>query len=42
MIAERKLRRRQLSETGDVEISGRDLREKTPPVGQGTLFERAA
>jgi hypothetical protein len=40
MIAERKLRRRQLSETGDVEISGRDLREKTPPVGQGSLFER--
>jgi hypothetical protein len=38
MIAERKLRRRQLTETGDVEITGRDLREKTPPVGQGSLF----
>jgi len=38
MIAERKLRRRQLTDTGDVEITGRDLREKTPPAGQGTLF----
>ena len=39
IIAERKLRRRQLTKTGDVEISGRDLRERTPPVGQGSLFE---
>jgi hypothetical protein len=39
MIAERKLRRRQLTDSGDVEIAGRDLREKTPPVGQGSLFE---
>jgi hypothetical protein len=39
LIVERKLRRRQLAETGDVEITGRDLREKTPPVGQGRLFE---
>jgi hypothetical protein len=39
LIVERKLRRRQLTETGDVEITGRDLREKTPPVGQGSLFE---
>jgi hypothetical protein len=31
MVAERKLRRRHLTETGDVEITGRDLREKTPP-----------
>jgi hypothetical protein len=38
LIVERKLRRRQLTETGDVEITGRDLREKTPPVGQGSLF----
>jgi hypothetical protein len=38
MIAERKLRRRQLTEDGNVEITGRDLREKTPPVGQGSLF----
>jgi hypothetical protein len=40
MIVERKLRRRQLTETGDLEITGRDLRERTPPVGQGSLFER--
>jgi hypothetical protein len=38
MIAERKLRRRQLTEDGNVEIAGRDLREKTAPVGQGSLF----
>jgi hypothetical protein len=38
MIAERKLPRRQLTEDGNVEITGRDLREKTPPVGQGSLF----
>jgi hypothetical protein len=31
MIAERKLRRRQLTDTGDVEITARDVREKTPP-----------
>jgi hypothetical protein len=36
LIAERKLRRRQLSDDGNVEITGRDLREKTPPVGLGT------
>jgi hypothetical protein len=41
MIAERKLRRRQLTDDGNVEISGRDLREKTSPVGQGSLFARA-
>jgi hypothetical protein len=39
MVAERKLRRRQLTDDGNVEITGRDLREKTPPVGQGSLFE---
>jgi Protein of unknown function (DUF1488) len=38
MIAERKLHRRQLTEDGNVEITGRDLREKTPPIGQGSLF----
>ena len=38
MVAERKLRRRQLTDTGDVEITGRDLRERTSPVGQGSLF----
>ena len=31
-IAERKLRRRQLSEDGNVEISGRDLREGSAAV----------
>jgi hypothetical protein len=41
MIAERKLRRRQLTEDGNVEITGRDLREKMPPVGKGSLFEPA-
>lgn len=39
MIAERKLRRRQLTEDGNIEITGRDLREKTPSVGQGSLVE---
>jgi hypothetical protein len=38
MVAERKLRRRQLTEDGNVEITGRDLREKTPPVGQRSLL----
>jgi len=38
LIAERKVRRRQLTDDGNIEITGRDLREKTPPVGQGTLF----
>ncbi len=38
MIAERKLRRRQLIETADVEITGRDLRERMPSIGQGSLF----
>jgi hypothetical protein len=38
MIAERKLRRRHLTEDGNIEITGRDLREKTPVVGEGNLF----
>jgi hypothetical protein len=38
MIAERKLRRRQLTEDGNVEITGRDLREKTLSTGHGSLF----
>jgi hypothetical protein len=37
MIAERKLRRRQLIETGDVEITGRDLRERE--ARSAPLFE---
>jgi hypothetical protein len=40
LIVERKLRRRQLAEDGNVEISGRDMREKSTPIGQHTLFER--
>lgn len=28
LIVERKLRRRQLTETGDIEVTGRDLRER--------------
>src|ERR1700744_3788737 len=39
MIAQRKLRRRQLTEDGNVGMTGGDLREKAPPPGQGTLFE---
>lgn len=42
MIVERKLRRRQLTDTGDVEITGRDLREKTPPVDLAGYFQAAA
>jgi hypothetical protein len=38
MIVERKLCRRQLADDRNVEIMGRDLRERTPPVGQGSLF----
>jgi hypothetical protein len=34
-IAERKLRRRQLSEDGNVEISGRDFREGSPSTSMG-------
>jgi len=40
MLVERKVRRRQLTDDGNVEITGRDLREKTPPVVQDSLFER--
>ena len=42
LIAERKVRRRQLTNDGNVEITGRDLHEKTTPVRQGSLFERSA
>jgi hypothetical protein len=42
LIVERKLRRRQLTETGDVEITGRDLRERTSQIKQDSLFETAA
>jgi hypothetical protein len=34
LVVERKLRRRQLTDDGNVEITGRDLRERAPrPVG---------
>ena len=39
VIVERKLRRRQLTDDGNVEITGRDLRERAPPVGRRSLFE---
>ena len=41
LVVERKLRRRQLTDDGNVEITGRDLRAKNP-AGQHDLFERAA
>ena len=37
LIAERKLRRRQLAADGNVEITGRDVREKAAPAGQTVL-----
>jgi hypothetical protein len=30
-----------LTEEGNVQITGRDLRVKNPPAGQRNLFERA-
>jgi hypothetical protein len=42
LIVERKLRRRQLTEDGNVEITGGDLREKNAPAGQHSLSERRA
>jgi hypothetical protein len=42
MIAERKLRRRQLTEDGNVEITGRDLRDRTPKAGQRDFFHQSA
>jgi hypothetical protein len=38
-IAERKLRRKQLTDDANVEITGRDLRERRPAVGQHDLFD---
>ena len=37
LIAERKLRRRQLTEDGNVEITGRDLSEREPRVRERPL-----
>jgi hypothetical protein len=42
LIVERKLRRRQLADDGNVEITGRDLRERSPALGQHDLFNRSA
>jgi len=42
MIVERKLRRRQLADDGNVEITGRDLRERTSSIGQGSLFAQTS
>ena len=42
LIVERKLRRRQLAEDGNVEITGRDVRERSGPIiGQRSLFASA-
>jgi hypothetical protein len=41
LVVERKLRRRQLTDDGNVEITGRDLRVKSP-ARQHDLFDRAA
>ena len=41
LITERKLRRRQLAADGNVEITGRDLREKAAPASRSTLFSAA-
>jgi hypothetical protein len=42
IVVERKLRRRQLTNDGNVEITGRDLRERTPPAGQRDFFHQSA
>jgi hypothetical protein len=43
LIAERKLRRRQLTDDGNVEITGRDLREReTPPAARWMRFPQVA
>jgi hypothetical protein len=40
LIVERKIRRRQLTDDGNVEITGRDVREKTPRDGPGDVGYR--
>jgi len=44
LIAERKVRRRQLTEDGNIEITGRDLREREVPAHYPRLigYRRAA
>jgi hypothetical protein len=41
LIVERKLRRRQLTDDDNIETTGRDLRERTPLVGQRDFFDRS-
>jgi hypothetical protein len=38
LVVERKLRRRQLTDDGNIEINGRDLRERSPAGGRRDLF----
>src|SRR6476646_3503110 len=41
LIVERKIRRRQLTDDGNVEITGRDLRDKnSPPLMGGSVSHR--
>jgi hypothetical protein len=42
LIVERKLRRRQLTDDGNVEITGRDLRDRTAPAGRSGLYTAMA
>jgi hypothetical protein len=43
LIVERKIRRRQLTDDGNVEITGRDLRERNaPPSSPRTAYRRVA
>jgi hypothetical protein len=43
LIAERKLRRKQLTDDANIEITGRDLREReTPPAARRIGFPRVA
>jgi len=42
LIVERKLRRRQLTDDGNVEITGRDLREKAASAAKSGLFTAMA
>jgi hypothetical protein len=42
LIAERKLRRRQLTDEGNVEITGRDLREREPRASGHVVAHRGS
>jgi hypothetical protein len=42
LIAERKVRRRSMTDAGNVEITGRDLRERSPAAGRDNLFDQVA